>query len=74
MAIAHYVVTYDTETGVWELDDDTAVAKFDDRLWWDEDEGEFRRPADEDEEQVDANAYGELVRAVEQMNVVDNNG
>ena len=74
MAIAHYVVIYDTETGEWSVDDDTALAKFDDRLWYDEDEGAFRRPADADEEQVDANAYGELLRAVEQLNVVDNNG
>ena len=72
MAIAHYVVIYDTETGEWSVDDGIAEAKFDGRLWFDE--GEFRRPADADEEQVDANAYGELFRAVEQLNVVDNNG
>ena len=41
MAIHHYVVTYNTETNEWLLDDDTLMARFSDGTIYDQDNEEW---------------------------------
>lgn len=49
----HFVVYYDpSDDGFW-LDDESLMAKFDDRAWFDDETQEWVRPADEEEETLD---------------------
>lgn len=40
--LVHYVVTVNLDTGEVAIDDDTAVARFQDGLVWDDHENEWR--------------------------------
>lgn len=47
----HYVLVVDLETGEVEIDNDTAIARFDEELLWDTDKQEWREEtADEADE------------------------
>ena len=49
----HFVVYYDpSDDGFW-LDDESLMAKFDDRAWFDDEEQEWVRPDGDEEEQLD---------------------
>lgn len=49
----HFVVYYDpSDDGFW-LDDESLMAKFHDRAWFDDETQEWVRPADEEEETLD---------------------
>jgi hypothetical protein len=49
----HFVVYYDpSDDGFW-LDDESLMAKFDDRAWFDDEKQEWVRPDGDEEEQLD---------------------
>jgi hypothetical protein len=49
----HFVVYYDpSDDGFW-LDDESLMAKFGDRAWFDDEKQEWVRPEDAEEEQLD---------------------
>lgn len=44
----HYVIVVDLETGEIEIDNDTAIARFDEELLYDTDENEWREETEDE--------------------------
>jgi hypothetical protein len=44
----HYVLVVDLETGEVEIDNDTAIARFDEKLLWDTDTQEWREETEDE--------------------------